>query len=188
MMPAPLFPQPVGAPAQLVVTAEECMAHARVDLEDDAAQLLKYAAAAQSMVERHIETPLTERAMEAFADCWPAAGWRVMQGKIRSVDAIRYIDAAGAEQTLEPSAYVLRERLRAGLIRFTGDPLPDIAPQSEITVSLTAGWSTNGCDDVLKQTVLLLTSNLYDNRGTLHQDTQTCMEALLAPFRLRYLA
>lgn len=187
MTPTNLFPQASGV-SSLLVTAEECMAQARVDLDAEAAQLLKYAASAQSMVEHYIETPLTERAMVALADCWPAGGWRVMQGKVRAIDAIRYTDIEGQEQTLPASAYVLRERLRVGLIRFTGEPLPAIQPHSEIIVSLTAGWPTNGCDDVLKQAVLMLTSNLYDNRGTLAPEAQACMEALLSPFRLRYIA
>lgn len=181
-----LFPRDV-VPAVLLVTAGECLEQARVDLVTEGATLLRHAASAQALVEKRIQTALTPRMMAAYADGWPkvgpCGGWYLMTGQVSAIDAISYTDADGVEQTLPAESYVLRERLGLCHLRFvTGATLPAIAADSEIIISLTAGYPAGECNDALKQAVLMLTSSLYDNRGTLPADAEAGLKILLAPF------
>lgn len=184
-----LFPRETGAPA-LVVTDAECMNHARVDLESELPQLQLYARAAQAHIETWCDLPLTRRSFIATASDWPSAGplggWEVWLQQIESIDEIEYLDGDGNPAILPAGDYALRNRLRAGLIHFpAGFGFPGILPGSDISISLTAGYAANACDDLLKALVLMGMSDMYDNRSAaLSPSVQAAMAGMLVRYRL----
>lgn len=188
-----LYPEPTGDLSP-VVTVEECMHQCRVELESEGAQLLAYAFAAQSFVEKDICTPLAPRGMTARASGWPAlgraGGWRVGVRRPISVDAIRYTDADGAEQLLPTGNYLLREELGIAHIVFRQTAeLPPIDPDTDIAISLTAGWPLRQCPLHLKQTVLALTEHFNMKRSAnLDDEARSFLDAMLGGSRLNVIA
>lgn len=187
-----LYPRETGAVA-MVVTEAECAAQARVDLPAEVPQLLFYARAAQAWVEQMIAAPLTPRALVARADVWPETGsiggWWLWMQQVTAVTAIDYLDAAGQPQSL-PAEWRLVERGGVSQLRWPAEyAFPELLPNSEISISLTAGYPLNGCNELLRAAVLGAMTDMYDNRSTaISAPVQDAMRHLLRPFCLPGLA
>lgn len=184
-----LYPRETAAPS-LVVTDAECMAHARVELDSELPQLQLYARAAQSHIEALCDLPLSRRSYVATASHWPQAGplggWEIWIQQTASIDGIEFVDAAGAPSVLDAEGYSLSDRLRTASIQFKdGFDFPAILPGSPISISLTAGYAANACDDLLKALVLMGMSDMYDNRSAaLSPSVQAAMAGVLVRYRL----
>lgn len=86
-----------------------------------------------------------------------------------SVDWVKYLDAAGAQQTLDPAAYVVRTTESPGqIVRAYGSSWPATLPQpGAVQVQYKAGYGTTA-DKVpapIVQWIKLALSDLYENRS-----------------------
>lgn len=93
---------------------------------------------------------------------------------LQTVDSVVYIDSAGVSQTLDTTKYTVldRETLPSQIVPSFGNQWPTTqAVPNAVTVSFTAGYgdSPSDIDPPLTSAMLLLLSNLYDNRSAVIQ-------------------
>jgi uncharacterized phiE125 gp8 family phage protein len=172
----------------LLLTLPELRLQARTDSEADDPALLAFAAAAQEYIEQMTGHALTRRA-EVIRDVqFPPEGWKIARHPVNAVTAINYTDAAGAQQILPSSVWVLVPGFVSVLRRRTGQQWPEIQPDSEISIQLDVGYPIGGCPHPLRQACLMLASHFHANRepvniGSSAVDLPFSVAALISSYR-----
>ncbi|MEE4209342.1 MAG: hypothetical protein V2I43_08765 [Parvularcula sp.] len=115
--------------------------HVRIDGAHDDALVDSDLHAAIEQVERAAHVGFCGATWEWAADCFPSGNIEMGFGPVTSVEAITYVDAEGAPQTLAPSAYTFDVVSTAGLI-FPLDEWPETHERANIRVRFVAGDGT----------------------------------------------
>lgn len=128
-------------------------------------------------------------------DAWPNAGKAIELPlpPLQSVDAITYVDANGATQTLAPSVYQVVDNgpsKCSQVFLATGQSWPTIRSQpAAILVTITAGWALP--KDVparIGQAILMMATHWYENRAPIGstdlQEIPLGIRHLLTPLRV----
>lgn len=107
---------------------------------------------------------------------------------------VTYRDAAGVAQTLASTVYLLDDVSIPGRVRLAPDQTwPDVqARWDAVRVAYSVGWAAADLPEPIVQALLLLISQLYENRtpelsGTIVSAVRFSFEALLAPYRIHAL-
>lgn len=94
---------------------------------------------------------------------------------VQSVVSIKYIDAAGVEQTLDPSTYELDEvSVPARIVPAYGQSFPAVKPVlNAVTIEYVAGYGDKGTDvpDDIRHAIKLLTAHYYEHREAFESGT-----------------
>jgi len=108
-----------------------------------------------------------------------------------AVDAVKYIDPNGVQQTLDPSVYTVDNvRAPARLQLAFGQNWPNTRDQWDaVRIQYQVGWADEASTPMpLKQAMLLLVSQLYEHRtpevAGVITPVQFAYDALIAPYRL----
>lgn len=153
----------VTAPATLPVTAEQVKENARIDHGDENGLiegLIRAALAhAEAWCDRAFEMQTWEEAIGSF----PVGAIRLTRGPVASIVSVKYDDADGVEQTIDPSEYGLDGH---SVAHFTGWPTARDRFNS-VRIQYVVGGSSP--DDV-KQAILLMATAWYENRSDLSAD------------------
>lgn len=182
----------LGGPAPAEpLTKAEAKAQCRVDpgMTDDDATFDRLIAAAREFVERRTGQVIARRARTWTGDSF--RGVRLTDTPIASVDAVDYLDAAGALQSLPAANFFANLKARpVYLLAALGKVLPPVASlPGSVTVTYTAGYpSAAAVPACLKQAMLLLIGHWYENResvvvGTISTAIQFAFDALVDDFR-----
>lgn len=113
--------------------------------------------------------------------------------RLQSVDAVKYLDANGVQQTLDPSAYVVDSISEPGVLTpSVGTYWPDTQNTTNaVQISFTAGYGA--AVDVpagIKSWILLRVGALYENREEVSVATRVTVQelpyvdTLLDPYRI----
>lgn len=113
--------------------------------------------------------------------------------RLQSVDVVKYIDANGVMQTMDPSAYVVDAISEPGVLTpAAGTYWPDtLNTTNAVQISFTAGYG--GAIDVpagIKSWILLRVGALYENREEVSVATRVTVQelpyvdTLLDPYRI----
>ena len=101
----------ITAPADEPVTRAEAKLQCRIDadLTADDALIDGLVAAVREQAEHEIGGALVTQTWERTLDAFPVSGGAIELGMppVQSLVSVKYLDAAGTEQTLAPSAYTL---------------------------------------------------------------------------------
>jgi uncharacterized phiE125 gp8 family phage protein len=107
------------------------------------------------------------------------------------VTDISYIDGAGATQTMDPTDYEVDATEAPGKVRpLFQTQWPDTrSVWNAVTLQYYVGWAAADVPAGLKQAILLLVSQMYEQRtpeitGTIVAKVSFAVEALIAPYRL----
>lgn len=107
-----------------------------------------------------------------------------------SVDAVKYLDAGGVEQTLSSSVYTVEIRGKSdSRIRLNdGESWPSYRAESGcVRIDFTAGYGTLASDvpATIRQAMLMAVADAYDNRGMGKSDvTMTAYDNMLSAYRV----
>lgn len=135
---------------------------------------------------------LVEQEWELSLDAFPLACLVVPLAPLRTVTSITYVDHAGDQQTLAPSAYVVDAVSDPGVITpaYGMTWPPTRSQRNAVKVQFKAGYSADadGVPAAIKQAILLMVGDMFENRegqitGTTVADNPT-VDRLLFPFRL----
>lgn len=170
------------------VTLAEAKAHLRVNWSDDDALITAYAKAARSGVEAYLKAACLATVYQLRLDCFPAT-IALPVGPVFTADgfSIKYLDDAGAEQTLGADKYKLSLGERAIVRPSYGNAWPSTRAELDaVTVEFTAGWTVDTLPPAVKAGVLLWLGDLYGNRentllGTTAIKMPGGIDALLLP-------
>jgi hypothetical protein len=107
-----------------------------------------------------------------------------------AVESIKYIDTAGSEITLATSEYSVDAVSVPGRVHLAyGKSWPSARSQWDaVKVVYSVGWAVDVVPEPIKQAILLLVSQMYENRVPEVERALTPIEfsfgALLAPYRI----
>ena len=184
-------------PEDPVVSLEEAKAHLRVDHDDDDDYIESLVAVATATIDGPtgwLGRCLVEQTLEWRGDEF-GCDIRLPYPPIISIDSVKYVDDAGAEQTVSPSDYLLTGAPSLPRLSLNyGSFWPTPRWQTEaVRVRYTAGWPV-GEDGIwtgpapIRHAVLLMVSQLYENREPATERGQVelpfAITALLSTYRV----
>lgn len=180
----------ITAPASDPVTLGEAKAHLRVDHSDEDARITSLIKAATSYLDGRtgvIGRCLVTQTWELTLDAFPAKEIELPLGPVASVTSVKYVDAAGLEQTLSAgSYYVDTASLSAWVVPEDTWPAT-MAAANAVTVRYVAGTAAASVPEAIRQAILLLVGHWYENRQPVADGSIASLpftvDALLAPFR-----
>jgi uncharacterized phiE125 gp8 family phage protein len=151
------------------ITLAEACAQCRIDVGDDDAQITLAIAGARAKCEGLLQRPLITRTFEQTLDAFPVEEIRLLSTPIQSITSVKYIDAAGAEQTIATEGYTLIDglSLEPFLYPADGTDWPDAKDVvNAVRIRFVAGFGAAGSDvpaDV-RSWLLLTIGYLYGQR------------------------
>jgi uncharacterized phiE125 gp8 family phage protein len=183
----------VTPPASEPVTLAEAKAHLRLESTEDDTYVSALIQAARQHVEevcwRGVVTQTREAVLEAFPheDAVELPG-----GSLGAITSATYVDADGATQTLDADVYEADTVSVPGrLVLAYGKDWPSTRCQWDaVRIRYTVGWAVADVPAPIKQAMLLLVAQLYENRvpevvgGVSLARIAFAIDALLAPYRL----
>jgi uncharacterized phiE125 gp8 family phage protein len=158
----------VTAPALDPLTIVEARAQCKIDDSEEDGLLAGYLLAARNYVETHTRRALITQTWDQTVD---ALCTEIVLKKppVQSVTSVKYIDAAGVEQTLAPDQYrlVRRETGESVIVPAYGVSWPtprDI--EGAVTVRFVAGYGDAAGDvpEAIRLAMKLMVAHWYENR------------------------
>jgi uncharacterized phiE125 gp8 family phage protein len=183
----------ITPPAAEPVTLAEAKLHLRVDGADEDALITGLITAARAAAEHETGRALVTQTLRLTLDEWPEdSDIELLRPPASSIVAVRYVDAAGATQTLDTNAYSLdnsSEYDTHWLLPALGTTWPAARDQANaIEVDYTAGYGAAAAvPQPVKQWMLLAVGDMYANRersGEKAAVPHGFVAGLLEPYRL----
>lgn len=172
------------------VSLAEAKAQCRVDSAEEDGLIAGYILAARQHVETYVRRALITQTWDQTIDEL-GAEIVLQRPPVQSVTSVKYLDSAGAEQTLAPSQYRLVQRSTGEfvIVPAYGVSWPTVqGVESAVTVRFVAGYLPGALPEPLRQGVLMLVSHWYDNRAAVAARGDVAeiplgFEPLVFPFR-----
>lgn len=156
------------SPSAAAVTLAEAKAHLRIDGNADDAVLSSLIVAATQYVETETRTAIVGGTFRLTLDSFPAGPEiKLPRPPLSGVSAVKYLDPAGAEQTLSASLYVADTAAKPGRISLRpGSSWPATNGDANcVRIDFTAGHGdAASVPNLLKQCVLLMVGHWFENR------------------------
>ena len=180
-------------PAVTPISLTEAKAHLRVTHTDDDTAITALIDAATARLDarhgvlgRALITQSWRLRIDRFPVCWPYA-IDLPFPPLQSVQALKYLDSDGAEQTLATSEYTVETSQFVGRVLLGyGKSWPSIrCTPGAVRLEFTAGFGAAGSNVPMpvRQAMLLLVGHLYATRDE-DAPMPRAVEALLSSFRL----
>lgn len=157
------------------VTLEEAKAHLRLTTSDEDDLIEEAISAARDWCERYLDLAIPEQTITAVFDEWPDDDHLDLPfSNLLSVTSVKYLDAAGVQQTLSTSVYGVDTYHTPGRIYLKANqvwPMPIAEEHNAIEAVYQAGFAeaTTGvqdCPKSIKQAIKLLVGHWFENRET----------------------
>lgn len=138
----------ITGPAVEPISLAEAKAHLRVDGSDDDALIGLLIQSARQAAEHEAGRVLVSQTWELVLDAFPAVELELRTAGVLSIASVKYVDTAGAEQTLAGAAYVLdAEAAPAYLLPAAGYSWPATADTANaVRVRYVAGFGAAAAD------------------------------------------
>lgn len=190
--------EPIGEPVSRV----DCQRHLRLDGAWDSppfnhpedGMILEWLAAAREGAEAFTQLTLAPKTLELALDRFPCSeisAIELTRGPVQSVVSVKYIDAAGINQTIDPADYVLDEYSDAyWLLPADGFDWPSTeAFIDAVKIRYVAGYSLPGdspqihrLPKSIRSALLIFLEYLHKNRGG--GDMPQAVQDMLWPHRV----
>ncbi len=181
----------VTAAASEPITLAEAKAFLRVDGSDDDDLINALISAAREMCEQYTRRILVTTTVDEYFDGFPNYKDAVSKdiiylsrGPVQSITSVKYVDEIGSEETVDSSYYVSDIISEPARIASTAGWFATNGIINQVIVRYTVGTSVADIPKPLKQGMLLIISELYDNRGDRVRQLPTASEYLFNPFRI----
>ncbi len=161
--------QLTSPPAEEPITAAEVKVHSRVSGAAEDPLLTQLIGAARRRAEADTKLAFVTQAWTWYLDAFPRF-FELPLNPVQSVTAIKYLDDAGVEQTLDSAVY--RSDLFSRPARVTtdfGQTWPTSYPVANaVRLEFVAGFGTAAdVPDNIKAGLYIAVNDLYDNRGSI---------------------
>jgi len=157
----------ITGPETEPLTEDEAKLHLRVDATDEDTPIARLIVTARQEAENRTGRALITQTLELGLDCWPES-IRLPRPPLVSVSSIKYLDAAGALQTLDPSDYLVDNYREPGrIVPAYGKAWPLIRHQpNAILVRYVAGYgAASDVPAAIKNWMLLKIGTMYKMRS-----------------------
>lgn len=194
----------ITAPTQEPVKLDLAKLHCKVDTSAEDELFRQIIKAAREWCEAFTGRQLVGAVWELSRDCFPGSNVLALpKAPLRSVTSVKYLDAAGVEQTVATTVYRVKAfsgpHARCGRISLEyGQAWPSVrSVKDAVTVRFEAGYSAAGASENvaqaaipagLVQAMLLVIRETYERRGhsiagTIITKVPMNAENLAAPYR-----
>lgn len=179
----------VTAPAAEPLTLAEAKAHLRVTSTDEDTLVTRLISASRRQVEAALRRKLITQTWRLLRDSFCAPIVLVDVAPAQSIASVKYIDTAGALQTLATSVYQLVKEAPPRLVLAYDQVWPELRGDIEgVRIEVVSGYGAAGSDvpqDIVAA-MLLLIGHWFENRETVNVGNITSLlpytvEALLSP-------
>jgi uncharacterized phiE125 gp8 family phage protein len=167
------------------VTAAEAKSQCRVDHSNDDTYIGVLITAAQNLVEAYTNRRLIQGTFVLLLEEFPKEGIYLPYSPVTSVDSIKYYDAANTQQTWSSSEYYYNIYEEPCLIRYVDGDYPDVYDYRShpIEVTFKTGYTTpDVVPPALKQAILILVADMYENRLDTPRERFTAWRLLCSPY------
>lgn len=184
----------VTGPAALAVSLDDVKTHLRLSGSSEDAYLTRLVEAAVEAVERYTKRDLITKTYKQLQDTFFRIN-QIRKSPNVSVTSVKYYGQDNIQQTLSSALYyALNYSQYLGIFPVTDGNWPStyIRPQA-VEINFTAGYGTSSSSvpASIKQAILMLVANMYENRGDCNEcgpdtliSTNSAVKGLLSPFRL----
>lgn len=154
------------------VSLSEAKSHLRVDISDDDALIHRQIKAIVHDLERRYNTAFITQTWTLYLDNWPGLAIELPRFPLQSVTSVKYTPYGGVAATFSSDSYTVDTYTKPGRVvldsrsAWPGDELEDV---NGIAVEFVAGYGNaeNDVPDPIRQAILLILGNWYENRETL---------------------
>lgn len=152
------------------ISLTEAALHCRVDTTVDHPALQAMIRAAVKTAEQYLGRPILTQTFRQFFDEWPCVGYlELARSPLVSVTHVKTYDDADAATTFASSNYFVDTVSQPGrIVLRSAASWPDFdRVANPIEVEYRAGFGTSPADvpSDIKQALLMLVANMYENRG-----------------------
>lgn len=149
---------------------DEVKAHSRIDLDDDDLLIQDKILAVRTMVELIYDLAIMTQTWTMYLDFMPMDGIEIFKRPVQSVTSIKYLDEAGAAQTIDPVYYWTDLNARPPrIVKSMNASWPYVQSRpSAVAVEFVGGFGSKR-EDVpahLRTYLLMKTGDFYENRET----------------------
>ena len=172
------------------LTLSETKNFLKVDTSDDDTLITTLIQAAREMCESYTRRILVTTTIDEYFDNFP--NYKdpefkdiiyLSRGPVASITSVKYVNEIGSEQTVATSSYVSDIISEPARIASTAGWFATDGIINQVIVRYVVGTSVSNIPKPLIQGMLLIISDLYDNRSDKVKRLPTASEYLFNPFR-----
>jgi len=185
----------VTPPALEPITLDEAKAHLRVEHDLDDQLIESLISSATNSVELTLNRALINQTWVHTFDKFPGVLTCDLQAGVSSITSITYQDTANVQQTLPADVYELTGGTVSGFRLAYGKEWPSVLDHKDsVSVTVVVGYGATRHDvpQAIRQAMLLLIGNWYENRestviGTITAQLPHAVDLLLRGYKVPYL-
>ena len=167
------------------VSLNEARLHLKVDSTDDNDLIDDLIDAAQETVEAYTNRKLSSETWYLYLDQFPGGDIVLPFSPVTSVASVKYYDQDNSEQTYTVNTdYYTDIKSEPARIRYVNGWDGVYDKPDAVTVEYVTGYTSSTIPLSLKQAMLLLVADMYDNRVDMPREKFTTWKALCYPYRV----
>jgi hypothetical protein len=138
----------------LVVSLEEIKQHLIVEHDDDDVLITRYVLAALDFAEQRTERTFRLRRFRTFGSHWPHDGVHLLNGPVRQVETVQYIDTDGLVETMPTDTWQVLPYNGGHRLSFYEQPPYTHSAAHSLPHYPSAAWPVYGRQDTVSVTYL----------------------------------
>jgi len=173
------------------ITLTEAKNFLRVDHTDDDTLISVLITASRQMCEEYTRRILVTTTIDEFFDQFPTNSWNnlhnmiyLSRGPVASITSVKYVNEIGSELTIDSSKYVTDLISEPARIQSTDGWFSLAGVMNQVIVRYVVGSDVSSIPKPLIQGMMLVISDLYDQRGDRVKRLPTASEYLWNPYRV----
>ena len=158
------------APDREPVTIGEVKSQSRITITTEDDLIDRYIVTARKRIENFLGRALITQTWDYYLDDWPDRDYIILpKGQLQSVTHIKYTDTAGTQSTWSNTEYNYDTYRDPGHVTLEYGytwPSTTLHPQSPIEITFVCGYGDNKNDvpEPIRQAILFMAAQLYENR------------------------
>lgn len=181
----------VTAAAEEPITLAEAKNFLRVDHSDDDDLINALITASRQMCEQYTRRILVSTTIDEYFDKFPHNSWDnlsnliyLSRGPVASITSVKYVDEIGSEVTLTSDQYMTDLISEPARVQSTAGWFAAAGVVNQVIVRYVVGTAKSAIEKPLIQGMMLVISELYDNRANSVKRLPTASEYLWNPYRI----